>query len=159
MTSTGQITGGCQCGAVRYALDAPPDHATICHCRMCQKAMGGAYLASASVVPGTFRWTRGEPASFQSSSMAYREFCANCGTPLAFRDVNGGRSITLGSFDDPSAFQPGRQIGIESRLPWWRCDGLPDGATTEEDAPDFVRGLTIYQHPDHDTTGWVPHSG
>ena len=59
MTGTGQITGGCQCGAVRYAIDAPPHHATICHCRMCQKAMGGAYLASASVVPGTFRWTRG----------------------------------------------------------------------------------------------------
>ena len=31
------LTGGCQCGAVRYALYAAPDRAGICHCRMCQK--------------------------------------------------------------------------------------------------------------------------
>jgi len=33
-------TGGCQCGAVRYQLLTPPEHASICHCRMCQKASG-----------------------------------------------------------------------------------------------------------------------
>src|SRR5580704_12242430 len=27
-------TGGCQCGAVRYQLLTPPEHACICHCRM-----------------------------------------------------------------------------------------------------------------------------
>jgi hypothetical protein len=31
------MTGGCQCGAVRYALMSEPTHASICHCRMCQK--------------------------------------------------------------------------------------------------------------------------
>ena len=33
-------TGGCQCGAVRYALYAMPE-GSVCHCRMCQKAVGG----------------------------------------------------------------------------------------------------------------------
>ena len=40
------MTGGCQCGAVRYALMSEPTHASICHCRMCQKAFGN-YFASA----------------------------------------------------------------------------------------------------------------
>jgi hypothetical protein len=32
------LTGGCQCGAVRYALYAEPSSADICHCRMCTTA-------------------------------------------------------------------------------------------------------------------------
>ena len=36
-------SGGCQCGAVRYALYAEPYDTHICHCRMCQKAFGAYY--------------------------------------------------------------------------------------------------------------------
>ena len=43
-SKTPAMTGGCQCGAVRYALMAEPTHASICHCRMCQKAFGN-YIA------------------------------------------------------------------------------------------------------------------
>ena len=32
---TPALTGGCQCGAVRYALYAVPPEPSICHCRMC----------------------------------------------------------------------------------------------------------------------------
>jgi hypothetical protein len=38
------ITGGCQCGAIRYELKQPPRRASICHCRMCQRATG-SYVA------------------------------------------------------------------------------------------------------------------
>ena len=34
------ITGGCQCGAVRFRA-AGLGRASLCHCRMCQKALGG----------------------------------------------------------------------------------------------------------------------
>ena len=77
-------TGGCQCGAIRYAMFAAPK-AGLCHCRMCQKAVGGPFLAWAMVPVEAFAWTRGQPAEFRSSSAATRGFCARCGTPLLFQ--------------------------------------------------------------------------
>ena len=44
---TPALTGGCQCGAVRYALYAVPPEPSICHCRMCIPLVGG---------PGRGRW-------------------------------------------------------------------------------------------------------
>jgi hypothetical protein len=40
------ITGGCQCGAVRYRIEGDLGRASICHCRMCQKAFGGPVRGS-----------------------------------------------------------------------------------------------------------------
>ncbi len=152
-----RLTGGCQCGAVRYEITERPDHASLCHCRMCQKATGGAYLASATIKPGSLRWTRGRPASFQSSSVAVREFCAECGTPLAFRDLSGqGHAIALGTFDDPEAVLPDRIIGVEAERSWWRGEGLSAGISTEQDLPGVAQTLRSFQHPDHDTTDWRP---
>ena len=58
------MTGGCQCGAVRYALFEMPE-STICHCRMCQKAVGGPFAALCKVPTSRFAWTRGEAGKFQ----------------------------------------------------------------------------------------------
>jgi hypothetical protein len=52
------MTGGCQCGAVRYALFETPV-LTVCHCRMCQKAVGGPFAALSKVPMTAFAWTRG----------------------------------------------------------------------------------------------------
>jgi hypothetical protein len=79
------LTGGCQCGAVRYALFAKPERTGICYCRMCQKAVGGPFFAWAAVDEDDIAWTHGAPAQFASSSAADRGFCARCGTPLTFR--------------------------------------------------------------------------
>ena len=46
-------TGGCQCGAVRYALLALPLEVSVCHCRMCQKASGGPIMAFCPRAQGT----------------------------------------------------------------------------------------------------------
>ena len=81
------LTGGCQCGAIRYALYTQPDRAGICHCRMCQKAVGSPFNTWANVRVENFAWTRGRPATFRSSSAAGRGFCPRCGTPLCFAYV------------------------------------------------------------------------
>ena len=96
------LTGGCQCGAVRFAVSAAPNRVSICHCRMCQKASGAPFASFADINKEDFAWTRGKPAAFKSSSIAERDFCAACGTPLSFRRIDGPRiEIITGAFDRP----------------------------------------------------------
>jgi hypothetical protein len=144
------LSGGCQCGAVRYALYAEPVSPSICHCRMCQKAMGNLFMASAAVPLEDFAWTKGEPASFRSSSIAERGFCARCGTPLFIRSFDAPEiEITLGSLDEPARAEPRRQVGIEAKVPWLEdALGLP-GRATQEDAPALA-GMKNFQHPDRE---------
>ena len=66
------LTGGCQCGAIRFAVTAPPVKVSICHCRMCQKASGAPFASFADIDKREFAWTRGKPAAFKSSSIAER---------------------------------------------------------------------------------------
>ncbi len=156
------LTGGCQCGAVRYALYAPPEGVHLCHCRMCQKAVGGPFAALAPVRLADFAWTRGEPAEYLSSSHAARDYCAACGTPLTFRYLDSEFiDLTIGSFDRPEEVAPEKHVGVESRVGWLaRLDRLPGAATGAGAPPEKLAGLVNYQHPDHDTPeGWKPPEG
>ena len=142
--------GGCQCGAVRYALYAEPTNPHVCHCRMCQKAVGGYFGAFAGVPLADFAWVKGEPGTFKSSELAERGFCRECGTPLSFRYIDRDRmSVSLGSLDDPARVAPAKQFGLESRLPFIAAiAGLP-GTRTEDDVPaERLARYRSRQHPD-----------
>ncbi|HVY13953.1 MAG TPA: GFA family protein [Rhodopila sp.] len=147
------LTGGCQCGAVRYALSEAPE-STVCHCRMCQKAVGGPFAAFCKVRLDHFAWTRGQPAAFRSSTAAERHFCRDCGTPLTFHYLHGDAiEVTTGSLDHPETVPIIRNFGADSRLPW--IDRLMPGAVP--DVPPSNPALDSRQHPDHETlTGWRP---
>jgi hypothetical protein len=148
-TRPARLTGGCQCGAVRYALYAEPD-VGICHCGMCQKATGGLFLAAAGVPLAQFAWTKGEPAVFQSSSVAERGYCRDCGTPLFFRYLAKDQiDVTIGSLDDPAAAKPTSQVGVESRVPWWHeLFELPERTTQQDPPPGGLEAMQNYQHRD-----------
>ena len=119
------LSGGCQCGAIRYALYAVPEKVHLCHCRMCQKAVGGPFAALAPVRQRDFAWTQGTPSEFPSSERAARGFCPSCGTPLSFRYVESDWiDVTIGSLDDPGAAPPELHYGVESKVGWF--DGLND---------------------------------
>ncbi len=118
MTQT--MTGGCQCGHVRYEVQIASDEAYWCHCRMCQKATGGIAAAFVEVPVPAVRWLT-EPDWYQSSPVARRPFCSKCGTPLGFgwSDGTGGFDLTVGSFDDPARFKPVAHAGAESMHAAW----------------------------------------
>jgi len=147
------VTGGCQCGAVRYRASAMLDNAHLCHCRMCQKATGNLFAALVAAPDDALEWTRGEPATFESSAGVDRGFCAQCGTPLFYHSHAAGRTnLTIGSLDDPAAFAPRSQMGMESRMPWF--DTLPslddEGETGAGDRAEWAAAIrrTSRQHPD-----------
>lgn len=166
------LSGGCQCGAVRFRVErSAVNGSSICHCRMCQKAVGGFYASYANCEPGGVVWTRGQRATFQSSNLVRRGFCAACGTPLTYEPAAdeasetigafGGLSIAVGAFDDPAALPPTIQYGTEGKLPY--TDGLHDlpSRTTESTETDaaWLADVVSFQHPDHDTTDWAGGKG
>lgn len=115
-----QMTGGCQCGRIRYSAEIDSDEAYLCHCRMCQRATGGFAAAFVSVPVAGIVWEH-EPDWYRSSPIARRPFCAACGTPLGFAFLEGAANmdLTLGSFDDPSGFRPVSHSGAESLHEAW----------------------------------------
>lgn len=145
-------TGGCQCGAVRYALASAPEHGSVCHCRMCQKASGGANMAFARVKKADLNWTRGKPASFRSSNLVERQFCAGCGTPLTYNFIDRPYiSVTLGSLDDPELVRPELQYCVDRMLSWFPViTSLPGKRLDEFMTPDLAAHFVSYQHPDGD---------
>ena len=146
------LTGGCQCGAIRFALSAPPTKVSICHCRMCQKAAGAPFASFAEIEKSDFTWTHGQPGAFRSSSVAERDFCRDCGTPLSFRRIDGPHiEIMTGAFDKPDRLVPIRQYGTESRLGWVvAIANLPSQTTLQNYGQEKLNGIVSHQHPDHD---------
>jgi len=147
------FTGGCQCGAVRFAVFAQPVRIGLCHCRMCQKAVGGPFISLADVRHEDFAWTRGKPAAFRSSTIAERDFCAACGTPLSYRQIGGPNiELTTGSFDQPQHVAPTYATGCESQLQWTHSIGeLPHRTTEQASNAEALKRIVSHQHPDHET--------
>lgn len=148
-------TGGCQCGAVRYRATAMLDNAHVCHCRMCQKAVGNLFAALVAAPDDALTWTRGAPSVFRSSSEAERGFCAACGTPLFYRGTSGRTNLTIGSLDRPRDFPIKGQCGMEGLvMPLAELAATPNTGPTNNDGNQAwatAIAATNRQHPDHDT--------
>jgi hypothetical protein len=130
------MSGGCQCGRVRYQTKVNPTGAYLCHCRMCQRATGGVSIAFVNAKLADTEWD-GEPDWYQSSPIARRPFCSACGTPLGFAFLEGSdkMDLTIGSFDDPYVFAaPKHHFGAESlHEGWLDTKDLPRYRTDEYD--------------------------
>ena len=154
------FTGGCQCGAVRFRVDGPVRHASICNCRMCQKALGNI-VAPFAEFDAPVQCTRGRPTLFRSSAKVQRGFCSLCGTPLSYQWGDHNPALTIGSFDHPNAIMPTGELARDNRHPViGHADELseePLGSTDEE--RDILAILHSYQHPDQDTDTWPPGGG
>ena len=87
---------------------------------MCQRATGGVSIAFVNVPVAAVRW-ESQPDWYQSSPIAHRPFCGNCGTPLGFAFLKDGENVdlTVGSFDDPGRFRPVHHYAAESMHEAW----------------------------------------
>ncbi len=126
-------TGGCLCGAVRYAIDrnalAGQAH---CQCRDCQRATGSAFATFCFVPEAAFRADSGEPKGYrvegESGNAVTRFFCAECGAQL-YSEVEvmpGLRFVKSGSLDDASWMSPTAVFWCDSAQPWV---AMPDDVT------------------------------
>src|SRR5262245_50594646 len=145
-----RLSGGCQCGAVRYAVRETPYQVGICHCRMCQKAVGGPFFATFTVKKGSIEWTRGKPSVFKSSLKMERGFCRDCGTPLFNNWIaNDVIHPAIATLDTPSAVTPEHQAGTESRLPWTLEIAGLQAISTADAFKGYEALLTEIQNTNH----------
>jgi hypothetical protein len=133
MAEASAMQGGCACGKVRFEAEVDDDEAYLCHCRMCQRATGSISIAFKNMAQAKVRW-RGGPDWFDSSPIARRPYCRECGTSLGFQFKEGSDNLdlTVASFDDPSRFKPKHHFGAESmHRAWLNTDGLPEMRTQD----------------------------
>jgi hypothetical protein len=128
-----EVTGGCACGRVRYTAQVEDDSAYLCHCRMCQRTSGSLSIAFKNVRQAGVEW-QGEPHWYDSSPIAHRPYCRECGTSLgfAFKEAGENMDLTVASFDDPSPFKPIHHFGAESlHEAWLNTENLPRKRTED----------------------------
>ncbi len=137
MTEERIFIGGCLCGHLRYEARDPID-AGYCHCRLCQRSSGAPVLAWAGLPTASFSFTKGEPQSYRSSPGGLREFCARCGTQIAFRGTATRTrvDVNIASLDDPASIEPEYHIWVGSCVPWLHIDDdLPRYTDEGPDTP------------------------
>ena len=130
--------GGCLCGRVRYRSEQGPLDSGYCHCRICQRSSGAPVLAWAAFPVETFVYVGATPAIYRSSTNGQREFCRECGTQIAFRELSDGGTIDVNfvTLDDPERLEPQYHVWTRDRLRWFdTADRLPryDGERPESD--------------------------
>jgi hypothetical protein len=125
------LTGGCNCGAVRFEVTAPLYSATYCHCGRCQRRTGAAASANARAAGDSFRILQGEDRlrSWQPETGAEKFFCGDCGSALFSRNADDDSfvGVRLGVIDGDPGIRPSAHQFVAYAAAWEPLpdDGLP----------------------------------
>jgi hypothetical protein len=131
-------SGGCLCGAVRYSIALPPKWVAHCHCSMCRRAHGAAFVTWVGNLRENVRIEKGADllATYRSSSAAERTFCSRCGSMLFFASSHWPDElhVTLAHLDDAAGLEPQAHAYWKDRVAWSDWTG---------------RSLAVVEPPDH----------
>lgn len=116
-----EAIGACLCGATRFAFDLPSLWVAHCHCSMCRRAHGAAFVTWVGVKASQCRWLAADELRWHASSPeAERGFCSRCGSPIAFRssrwpgEIHLARALIEGELDrDPQV-----HVFVDTQVPW-----------------------------------------
>ncbi len=113
--SENTLIGQCLCGAVTVEATPKRPHVEACHCVMCRRWGGGAFLGVQCGQDVSFT---GEEhiARYASSDWAERGFCQQCGSNLFYRFMPADTySLTAGLFAEDDGLTLGEQIFIDEK--------------------------------------------
>jgi hypothetical protein len=138
------LTGGCQCGALRYEVRAEPLAVYVCHCTECQRQSGSAFGMSAMVPRPALIYTKGVPRRLTRKADSGRsiesDMCESCGVrPVNLPAANDKVAIVKpGTLDDTSWLHPVGHIWTKSAQAWV---SIPADSVIHEGHPADVSGL------------------
>jgi hypothetical protein len=124
------VQGACLCGAVRFQVTPPTLFCGHCHCTMCQRNHGSAYVTwfgipndQTAIIEGQDLLTR-----YASSDHGFRSFCSRCGTSLFCESAHHPDhvDIPLANMSGPIDRNPELHFYFDSHKEWVALeDGLP----------------------------------
>lgn len=122
------IKGRCLCGVVSYEITGSLGRTGHCHCSMCRRSHGAAFVTWTLIDPDQFQWTSGVEfvEAYQSSLARERCFCKKCGSPLVATHSGKVTEVVLGSVEGDPGVRPGEHIFVGFKAPWYEVtDALP----------------------------------
>ena len=110
--------GGCLCGAARYEADVSNHETGNCHCSLCQKHTGSAFLTVTCISIEKFRWISKPVGECISSKAVIRRFCNKCGTPITWEssDYPDLANFGTGTLDDKGGLEISHEIYTANRM-------------------------------------------
>ena len=129
-TSPRAVAGACLCGRVRFEVTLPTLFCGHCHCTLCRRAHGAAYVTWIGVARRQLRMLAGdtELARYESSAHGQRSFCRVCGSSLFCESsLSPDRvDIVLANMAGPVDRVPQAHVYFDDRVEWVKVDdGLP----------------------------------
>ena len=130
MSEATTVDGSCLCGAVRFEVTLPTMFCGHCHCTMCQRNHGAAFVTWLAVDRAQLDVREGESEllRYDSSEHGARSFCSRCGTSLfCENDLHPDRvDIPLANMKGPIDRAPQVHIHVDSQADWFGIeDSLP----------------------------------
>jgi hypothetical protein len=135
----GPLTGGCQCGQVRYEIRGRPGELYVCHCLECRRQSASAFGISLMVRGADLKVTQGTPRLWSrpadSGNIVHCHFCPACGSRLFHGDPATEPEVSVkgGSLDQPVDLADAIHIWTSRKLPGVV---IPDGARSYPGEPE-----------------------
>ncbi len=144
------LSGGCQCGQLRYKITEQPLTLYCCHCTECQAQSSSAFGMSLRVMASgvefegnynSYLRDEGNPLAVEGI------FCPNCGTRVVHQDrgEDSGSSVKAGTLDDKSWLKPVGHIWASSAQKWLVLEGLVYDKQPDD---NYVALIEAYEEQD-----------
>ena len=132
MTTQPKLEGQCLCGAVHVSMTPPEPHVDACHCGMCRRWGGGAFL-SLNMVSDPEIGGAEHVIRYPSSEWADRGFCGRCGTHLYYYfKPKAGYSFAAGLFAGADDFTMPMEIFVDEKPGYYAFAGTRERLTGPE---------------------------
>ena len=120
------VPGSCLCGSVRFQVTLPSIFCGHCHCSMCRRNHGAAYVTWFAVAKQKLEILEGsgELTVYASSEHGTRAFCRRCGSSLFCESAKHPEQVDIplanmhGAIDRP----PQLHVYFDSKAGWVEID-------------------------------------
>jgi len=120
------VKGSCLCGEVQFEVELIPEKVYSCHCSICQRSHGAAFVTLALADGNSLKFIKGEEnLTDYFSGGGFRAFCSKCGSRLMNYAEDKGQylSVAVSCIDNQDEIRPVANLCIETKPLWYQLSG------------------------------------